>query len=475
MDSVVPSFGRPWSALQPALSEPMLSAICSLGFENMTPVQEATIPAFSQNRDVIVEAATGSGKTLSFLIPILELLQRKKLRLTHTQVGAIIISPTRELARQTFTVLLELLKLTGLPYIPHLVVGGSSSATNTADEMSVLKETGADILVGTPGRLEDVLCGRLRNGKKTKAGMITASGGLRGKPSASAAKLEVIVLDEADRLLDLGFEASLTAIFSALPKQRRTGLFSATMTEALGQLVRTGLRNPVRVQVQVHDRNTACSERRIPASLSIRYMVCPPDRKLAQILRLIQTAGPLKYIVYFSTCAAVDYFYRLLRRMLCPAQAIVAGGKRTMKEEKERLREYFTAPTSSSVSVHSLHGQMVQSKRQATYESFSAIPSGENEVALLLCTDVASRGLDIPDVDCVIQWDPPTDPKSFAHRCGRTARAGKNGQALVFLSPGAEETFIDFMALRKIPMTPADYLWQSADGSVTEEPPADAK
>ncbi|KAJ1822497.1 ATP-dependent rRNA helicase spb4 [Coemansia sp. RSA 2671] len=468
-DSVVPTFGRPWSALQPALSPAMLDAVSSLGFENMTPVQEATIPASLQNRDVVVEAATGSGKTLSFLIPLLELLHRKRTRLSHTEIGAIVISPTRELSRQIFTVLQELLKLTALPYTAHLVVGGSSSATNTADEMSVLKELGPDILVGTPGRLEDVLCGRLRNGKRLKSGMITASGGVRGRPRVSAAKLEVLVMDEADRLLDMGFEASLTAIFSVLPKQRRTGLFSATMSEALGQLVRTGLRNPVRVQVQVHDRSTAGSERRVPASLAIRYLVSPPDRKLAQILRLIQMGGPLKYIVYFSTCAAVDYFYRLLRRMLCPLPAIVPGGKRTMREERDRLREHFQG---GSVSVHSLHGQMVQSKRQATYESFSAIPPGE--LAILLCTDVASRGLDIPDVDYVIQWDPPTDPKSFAHRCGRTARAGRSGQALVFLSPGAEETYIDFLALRKIPMVPADYLWQDSEGAVTMEPPADA-
>ncbi|KAJ2489899.1 ATP-dependent rRNA helicase spb4 [Coemansia sp. RSA 2050] len=468
-ESAVPTFGRPWTALQPALSQPMLDAVSSLGFENMTPVQEATIPAFIQNRDVVVEAATGSGKTLSFLIPLLELFSRKRTRLSHTEVGAIVISPTRELARQIFTVLQELLKLTGLSYTAHLVVGGSSSATNTADEMSTLKELGPDILIGTPGRLEDVLCGRLRNGKRLKSGMITASGGVRGRPSASAAKLEVLIMDEADRLLDMGFEASLTAIFSVLPKQRRTGLFSATMSEALGQLVRTGLRNPVRVQVQVHDRSSEGSERRIPASLAIRYLVSPPDRKLAQVLRLVQSGGPLKYIVYFSTCAAVDYFYRLLRRMLCPLPAIVPGGKRAMREEKDRLREHFSG---ASVSVHSLHGQMVQSKRQATYECFSAIPPGE--MAILLCTDVASRGLDIPDVDYVIQWDPPTDPKSFAHRCGRTARAGRSGQALVFLSPGAEETYIDFLALRKIPMVPADYLWQDPEGAVTTEAPADA-
>ncbi|KAI9500001.1 P-loop containing nucleoside triphosphate hydrolase protein, partial [Coemansia spiralis] len=419
-----------WGSLQPSLSQAVLDAVASLGFEHMTPVQEATIPAFVQNSDVVVEAATGSGKTLAFIIPVLELLQRRKVKLAHSDVGAVIISPTRELAKQIFDVLDEVIRLTGFEYKPHLVVGGSSSATNTADEISQMKELGPDILVGTPGRLEDVL----------------SSGGVRGRPSASASKLEVCVLDEADRLLDMGFEASLTAIFSALPKQRRTGLFSATMSEALSQLVRAGLRNPVRVQVQVRDKNGAGDERRVPSTLSIRYLVWPPDRKLAQILRFIQNNEPQKYIVYFSTCAAVDYFFKLLQR-------------------------YFNLDF--PVSVHELHGQMVQKKRQATFSAFTAIPPGE--AGILLCTDVASRGLDIPDVDCVIQWDPPTDPKSFAHRCGRTARAGRSGQALVFLNPGSEETYVDFLELRKIPMSPADYLWQNEDGGITTETPEGAQ
>ncbi|KAJ1931164.1 ATP-dependent rRNA helicase spb4, partial [Kickxella alabastrina] len=154
-ESVVPTFGKAWDTLQPALSPPLLEALACLGFENMTPVQEATIPMFLQNSDVIVEAATGSGKTLSFLLPVLTLLQRRKSRLHHNEVGAIIVSPTRELAKQIFTVLSQLLDLTGAELKAHLVVGGSSSATNTADEMSLLKEIGPDILVGTPGRLED--------------------------------------------------------------------------------------------------------------------------------------------------------------------------------------------------------------------------------------------------------------------------------------------------------------------------------
>ncbi|KAJ2780101.1 ATP-dependent rRNA helicase spb4 [Coemansia javaensis] len=469
----VPTLGSAWTALRPPLRQGILEAVASLGFERMTPVQEGTIPAFTQNSDVVVEAATGSGKTLAFVVPVLELLARSQTQLAHGEVGAVIISPTRELASQIFGVLDEMLRLSGLDYKPCLVVGGSQSATSTADELARMRELGPDILVGTPGRLEDVLCGRLKRGKKTKSGTITAAGGVRGRPSASAQRLEVLVLDEADRLLDMGFEASLSAILAVLPKQRRTGLFSATMTEGLSQLMRAGLRNPVRVQVQVQDRRGAdsssgvISERRIPATLTVAYLVCPPDRKLAQVLRHIQSSGPQKYIVYFSTCAAVDYFYRLLRRLLCPAAGAVPGGKPALRAERQRLARLFRA--GYPISVHSLHGQMVQKKRQATYGAFSALPAGE--AGILLCTDVASRGLDIPDVDCVIQWDPPTDPKSFAHRCGRTARAGRSGSALVFLNPGSEEAYVDFLALRKIPMVAGRYLWQGEDGSITDSAP----
>ncbi|KAJ1868583.1 ATP-dependent rRNA helicase spb4 [Coemansia sp. RSA 989] len=464
MADAVPTFGRPWAALQPPLSQAILDAVLSLGFENMTPVQEGTIPVFLGNSDVVVEAATGSGKTLAFIIPVLEMLLRRNAQLAHSEVGAVIISPTRELAKQIFTVLEEVIKLGNLDFKPYLVVGGSMSATNTADELTQMKETGPDILVGTPGRLEDIICGRLKRGKKTKSGTITASGSIRGRPSVSAAKLEVLVLDEADRLLDMGFETSLTAIFSSIPKQRRTGLFSATMSEGLGQLVRAGLRNPARVQVKVADRDGSLIERRIPSTLSINYLVCPPDRKLAQILRYIQRNDAQKYIIYFSTCAAVDYFFRLLRRMLRPSAELIPGGKQALKQERQRLKPLFNV--GYPISVHSLHGQMVQKKRQATFEAFSELPSGE--AGILLCTDVASRGLDLPDVDCVIQWDPPTDPKSFAHRCGRTARAGRSGKALVFINPGSEEAYIDFLMLRKIPMTAGPYLLQDKSGLIVE-------
>ncbi|KAJ2877048.1 ATP-dependent rRNA helicase spb4 [Coemansia asiatica] len=268
----------------------------------------------------------------------------------------------------------------------------------------------------------------------------------------------------------MGFEASITAILSVLPKQRRTGLFSATMSDALGQLVRTGLRNPARVQVQVQGKNGAGTDMRIPSTLRIEYLVCPPDRKMAQILRLIQNSVAQKYIVYFSSCASVDYFFKLFKRLLSPSPESVPGGKPAFTEERKMAKQFIN--TQFPISVHSLHGQMVQKRRQATFEAFTKLPVGE--AGILLSTDLASRGLDIPDVDCVIQWDPPNDPKSFAHRCGRTARAGRSGQALVFLNPGPEETYVDLLNLRKIPMVAAKYLWQDSAGNVTLTAPDDA-
>lgn len=218
-----------WESLEPKLSSEILDAVSTMGFVEMTPVQSGAIPLFMKNKDVVVEAVTGSGKTLSFLIPILEKIHRRSRKLAASEVGAIVISPTRELATQIAKVLAEF-----EPYfqnIKHqLLIGGE---TSLEEDMAAFQELHPDILVGTPGRLEDMLSQK-RSGVNVK-------------------ELEVLVLDEADRLLDMGFSASLNKIMSLLPKQRRTGLFSATMTDGLHELVRAGLRNPVRVVVKVED------------------------------------------------------------------------------------------------------------------------------------------------------------------------------------------------------------------------------
>lgn len=196
------------------------------------------------------------------------------------------------------------------------------------------------------------------------------------------------------------------------------------MSDALGQLVRVGLRNPVRVVVKVEAKARAggakgTDDRRTPATLSNGYILCETREKFLQLIRVLQAeASPAsehparKFIVYFATCAAVDYLYKILSAV-------------------PDLRDF---------SVHSLHGQMSPTRRAATFKAFVELPASETGV--LLCTDVAARGLDLPDVDVVVQFDPPQDPKVFSHRCGRTARAGREGKAIVLLSRGKEEEYI---------------------------------
>ncbi|CAJ0763813.1 23889_t:CDS:2, partial [Entrophospora sp. SA101] len=363
----------------------------------MTPVQASTIPLFMKSKDVVVEAVTGSGKTLAFVIPIIEKLVNRKHRLRKNEIGALVITPTRELAQQI-------------------------STTNISEDIEKFKEIGPDILIGTPGRLHDLIVGRntgSRNNNTSNSISIV-----------NTKELEILVLDEADRLLDMGFSENINTIMLHLPRQRRTGLFSATMTDGLSEIVRAGLRNPVRVVVKVEDVVTK-NEQRTPATLQIGYILCEPHQKLSQLIRLMKSEKVAKkYIIYFSTCACVDYFYKIFVKL----------------------------PQFSGVSIHSLHGKMDTKRRTATYKSFVNLPT--TSTAILLCTDVAARGLDVPDVDYVIQVDPPQDPKVFSHRCGRTARAGKEGKAMVFLGIGREEVYIEndelLEQIRKIVLTDRD-------------------
>ncbi|THH20667.1 hypothetical protein EW146_g708 [Bondarzewia mesenterica] len=423
-----------------------------MGLTQMTPVQASAIPLFMRNKDVVVEAVTGSGKTLAFVIPILERLIRREQRLRKNEIGALVISPTRELASQIhsiFTLFLSsqpsstiLEESSGTPgpqsapeYPPPLLLV-SSSQSSPAQDIQRFSLTGADIVIGTPGRVEEFLLGK-------------------GKNAVSVKELEVLVLDEADRLLDLGFQLALTRIITHLPKQRRTGLFSATMTDAdaVSELVRVGLRNPARIVVKVqakksqnHGSSTKDSahiieERRIPANLRIFSLICRPSEKLVQLTRIVfhETSQnqSARFIIYFATGASVDHFYRVLPIFL-PA----------------------------GTNFFSLHGHLTPSARTRTLASFASCLCSPSTPSILLATDVAARGLDIPDVDVVLQFDPPSDTKSFSHRCGRTARAGKSGRAWVLLV-GREREYIDFLTVRKIPMRERPYFLE--DGTPSEE------
>ncbi|CAA3028905.1 DEAD-box ATP-dependent RNA helicase 18 [Olea europaea subsp. europaea] len=388
-----------FSDLNPSLSEPVLEALTAAGFEFCTPVQAATIPLLCSYKDVAVDAATGSGKTLAFVVPLVELLRRSSAPPKPHQVMGIIISPTRELSSQIFKV--------AEPFIstlsnvrPMLLVGG----VEVKADIRKIEDKGANLLIGTPGRMYDIM---------------------ERMDILDFRNLEILILDEADRLLDMGFQKQINSIISRLPKLRRTGLFSATQTEAVEELSKAGLRNPVRVEVraEVKRLNESTSSQQLaasktPSGLHIEYLECEADKKLSQLIDLLTKNKTKKFIIYFMTCASVDYWDVVLPRL-----SSLKG---------------FT--------LISLHGQMKQAAREKALASFTSLSSG-----ILLCTDVAARGLDIPGVDCIVQYDLPQDPNVFIHRVGRTARMGRQGSAIVFLMP-KEEAYVEFLRRRGVPL-----------------------
>ncbi|GBG33931.1 ATP-dependent RNA helicase DDX55 [Hondaea fermentalgiana] len=400
-----------------------------LGFTRLTPVQNATLPKFLGNCDVAVEACTGSGKTLAFVLPIVELLlqrdadedgdedangeegkgrvETRKKRRRPGMWGAMIVSPTRELAAQIAKVATPFVKAVGLELA--LFQGGS----NVGEDMDKIERSSLDVVVGTPGRLEDLL--------------------QRAESLLSWRDFEVLVLDEADVLLDLGFERAVTKILSKLPKQRRTGLFSATQTREVKALVRAGLRNPAIISVKVHRAAVgdgassgstgvkAGDAQRTPNSLENNYLVCHQNEKLRLLLEFLEQERDRKAVVFFATCASVAFYERIIPSLL---------------------------PSEVGKQVLALHGKLPQKKRVKTFEAFVEQSSGA-----LLCTDVAARGLDVPDVDWIVQFDPPQDPSFFVHRVGRTARAGRQGRALVFLLP-KETAYVNYLENQKVPIVP---------------------
>ncbi|KAJ1626066.1 P-loop containing nucleoside triphosphate hydrolase protein, partial [Pavlovales sp. CCMP2436] len=252
-----------FETLAPQLLPATLEALIGSGFTHATPVQEAVIPQFLSRKDVVVQACTGSGKTLAFLVPLFEILARRAEPLSLTQVGAIVIEPTRELAMQVVQVAAVFKGRYERELSVLALVGGSK----LENDREALREHGCNVVIGTPGRIDHSL-DWLRDEVQTR-------------------ELELLVLDEADRLLDMGFEQTLNSILSKLPKQRRTGLFSATQTEQVMQLIRAGLRNPVKVDVKV----TPLAERAqpTPTSLTNWYAITELEHKLGALVDFMAT------------------------------------------------------------------------------------------------------------------------------------------------------------------------------------------
>ncbi|KAK0484665.1 ATP-dependent RNA helicase dbp-4 [Armillaria novae-zelandiae] len=352
-------------------------------FVNMTDIQAKSIPVSLKGKDVLGAARTGSGKTLAFLIPVLEMLYRRKWG-PSDGLGALIISPTRELAVQIFDVLRSIGGYHS--FSAGLVIGGK----NLKDERDRLSRM--NILVATPGRL-------LQHMDQTFG--------------FESDNLQVLVLDEADRILDMGFSRTLSALLAHLPKSRQTLLFSATQTQSVSDLARLSLKDPV--HVGIHDAQDASSSTATPENLSQHYLVCTLDQKLSLLWSFIKSHLQSKVLVFLSSCKQVRFVYETFCKM------------------------------HPGISLLHLHGKQKQTARLNMYTKFTT-----SKHSVLFATDIAARGLDFPSVDWVVQVDAPEDAETYIHRVGRTARYESKGKSLIFLMPSEEEGMLAALKTKSV-------------------------
>ena len=437
--------------------------LTKLNIKAPTAVQEATIPHLLQNdTDTFIKAETGSGKTLAYLLPIVQRImalretahESSKAGELGRQSGlfAIFLAPTRELCKQISVVLESVLRCS------HLIVPGAISGGEKKKSEKARLRKGINLLVATPGRLMDHL-------QHTEV--------------LNTSLVRWLVLDEGDRLMDLGFEEQIQRIIGqlnisqsvrnstehvaqALPNRRVTILCSATLKTNVQKLGELSLKGAKHIQAQglaidknsIDERNNI-NDYSIPAQLRQSYALVPAKLRLVTLNALLKHSfsrrgSVMKAIVFVSCADSVDFHFSVFTQM---GADILDYEKDETKNEEEKASskglsddgKIALATTISSetnkVRMYKLHGSLPQHVRKATLASFSA----NAEPVILICTDVASRGLDVPNVDLVLEYDPPFCKDDHFHRIGRTARAGQDGRAMIFLQPGSEEGYIDIL------------------------------
>ncbi|XP_008784605.2 DEAD-box ATP-dependent RNA helicase 17 [Phoenix dactylifera] len=412
-----------------------------MGFQVPTQIQAQAIPVVIAGRHVLVNAATGTGKTIVYLAPIVHLLQKHEPRIQRSEgTFALVLVPTRELCMQVYGICEKLLHRFHW-IVPGYIMGGE----NRSKEKARLRK-GISILIATPGRLLDHL-------KHTQSFMYT--------------NLHWIVFDEADRILELGFGKAVEEILDFLGSRqnnsvckegkggrtekfsRQNILLSATLNEKVNQLANISLEDPV--VIGIDDKNnssvvpnssisnfaslrsgmdgdlqhcdTLPSNSRdsynLPSQLIQRYVKVSCGSRLVVLLSILKSLFEReisqKIVVFFSTCDAVDFHYSLIS---------VFQWSPDLQAERNQKQPFVRCK------IFRLHGNMEHDDRRKVFQSFSSEKS-----ALLLCTDVAARGLDFPKVKCIIQYDSPGEASEYVHRVGRTARLGEKGEALLFLQP----------------------------------------
>ncbi|WP_312551172.1 DEAD/DEAH box helicase [Massilia sp.] len=338
------------------LIDQIVHTLESLDYENPTAVQSQAIPAVLAGRDVMAAAQTGTGKTAGFALPLLQRLFKKTSKVSPNSARALVLVPTRELAEQVH----ESFRAYGAGLELRTMVAYGGVSINP--QMMSLRK-GVDVIVATPGRLLD----------------------LHRQNAVKFNEVQTLVLDEADRMLDLGFSKELDQVFAALPKKRQTLLFSATFSDQIRAMANRLLREPVRIEAT--PRNTTAS--------AIKQWVVPVDkkRKPELFLHLLKKHGWSQVLVFAKTRKGVDELVGLLEAKRIAADAI--------------------------------HGDKPQPARLRALERFKA-----GEVQVLVATDVAARGLDIDDLPVVVNLDLPIVAEDYVHRSGRTGRAGASGEAI---------------------------------------------
>jgi ATP-dependent RNA helicase DDX10/DBP4 len=350
-------------------------------FEVLTDVQRAAIPLALKGNDILGAAKTGSGKTLAFLVPVLEKLYHARWT-EYDGLGALIISPTRELAVQIFDVLRKIGR--NHYFSAGLVIGGRS-LKEEAERLGRM-----NILVCTPGRM-------LQHLDQTAGFDVN--------------NLQVLVLDEADRIMDMGFQSAVDALVDHLPKTRQTLLFSATQSKRVSDLARLSLKDPE--YVSAHE----AAESSTPTNLQQSYIVTPLSEKLDTLWGFLRTNLKSKIIVFLSSGKQVRFVFESFKRM------------------------------QPGISLLHLHGRQKQVARMEITSRFASA-----KYACLFATDVVARGVDFPAVDWVVQADCPEDADTYIHRVGRTARYESKGRAVLFLEPSEEAGFLKRLEQKKVPI-----------------------
>jgi ATP-dependent RNA helicase RhlE len=381
----------------------LLEGLEVLGFNNPTPIQSQAIPIVMANRDLIGCAQTGTGKTAAFLLPVMNKIIRDKSK----GINTLIIVPTRELAVQIDQAVEGLAYFTGISSIA--IYGGGDGITWDIQRNAL--ESGADIVIATPGRFMSLL----QSGKY------------------NFIDLKHLVLDEADRMLDMGFYDDIVKIVSQLPKERQTLMFSATMPPRIRKLAETILNNPASISISI--------SRPAEKIQQLVYRVAEHN-KTALALHILQQYEDSTVIIFGST--------------------------------KEKVRRFFSGLQSRGYNAATIHSDLEQSEREKTMNLFK-----NNQIRILVGTDIISRGIDVEGIGLVLNLDVPPDPEDYVHRVGRTARADNSGTAITFITRDDERKMIKIeqMIGKKIVVVPLpesienDEPTQSKRQSTSSRPP----